>query len=129
MKREMYAKAEACDFPLDIRLSLAGNLANGLIALGHPAEAKTFLHRIIPTALGTLGPSNKRVLCLRGLWGQALLMNAGSHSLEEIVEAEKLLTDVYARERRVYGASHPDTLFTQGVLEDARAALEVARRA
>ena len=28
MKREMYAKAEACDFPPDIRLSLAGNLAN-----------------------------------------------------------------------------------------------------
>ena len=55
-------------------------------------------------------------------------MNAGSHSLEEIVEAEKLLADVYARERRVYGASHPDTRFTQSVLEDARAALEVARR-
>ena len=57
-------------------------------------------------------------------------MNApGSHSLEEFVEAEKLLADVHARERQVYGASHPDTLFTQGILEDARAALEVARRA
>ena len=100
-----------------------------MIVLNHFTEAKSFLRRIIPTAVSTLGPSNKRVLCLRGQLGQALLMNAGSqYSLEEIVEAEKLLADVYARERRVYGASHPDTRFTQSVLEDARAALEVARR-
>ena len=46
----------------------------------------------------------------------------------ELIEAEKLLADVYARQRRVCGASHPDTLFTQGTLGDARAALEVARR-
>ena len=71
-----------------------------------------------------------RVLFLRERLGQALLMNAAAQSsAEELVEAEKVLADVYARQQRVYGASHPDTLFTQGVLEDARAALEVARRA
>ena len=46
-----------------------------------------------------------------------------STTLEEIVEAEKLLADVYARERRVYGASHPDTLHTQSNLEIVRKAI------
>ena len=123
MKREMYAKAEACDFPPDIRLSLAGNLANGLIKLGHHVEAKTFLRRIIPTALSTEGPNNIRVLYLRGLLGQALLRNAESRSSPELDEAEKVLTDVYARKRRVCGASHPDTLHTQSNLEIVRKAI------
>ena len=133
MKREIYAKAEACDFEYETRLQLAGNLANGLITLRRFAEAKTFVRRIIPTALSTLGPNHMRVLYLRERLGQAQLQDAVSQSspeeiLRELVEAEKLLADVYARQRRVCGASHPDTLFTQGTLGDARAALEVARR-
>ncbi len=133
MKREIYAKAssEACDFQYETRLQFAGNLANGLIALRRSAEAKTFLRRIIPTALSTLGPNHMRVLFLRERLGQAQLHDAVSQSspeeiLRELVEAEKLLADVYARQRRLCGASHPDTLFTQGTLEDARAALERA---
>ena len=123
MKREIYAKAEACDFEYETRLQLAGNLANGLITLRRFAEAKTFVRRIIPTALSTEGPNNIRVLYLRGLLGQALLRNAESRSSPELDEAEKVLTDVYARKRRVCGASHPDTLHTQSNLEIVRKAI------
>ncbi len=65
-----------------------------------------------------------RILYLRGLFGQALLTNAASKfSPEELVEAEKVLTDVNESKRRVFGASHPDTLNTQTNLEVARKGL------
>ena len=84
-------------------------------------------------AVGVLDTNHVLVLKLRGflgqaLLGQALLMNAASQSsAEELVEAEKVLADVYARQRRVCGGSHPDTLFTQKTLETTQKALARAR--
>merc|ERR1712003_593382 len=54
-KREIYAKAEAYNYPFEGRLQIAINLANSLIVLGHHAEAKSFLRQTIDMAIGVLG--------------------------------------------------------------------------
>ena len=75
-------------------------------------------------AVGVLDTNHVLVLKLRGFLGQALLHNSiPQSSLEELVEAEKVLADVYARQRRGCGPSYPDTLFTQSNLETARGAI------
>ena len=104
---------------------LAGNLANSLIALNQFAEAKSFLHQTIRTAVGSVGPNHVGVLRLRKQLGWVYLEEAAS--LEDLVEAEKMMADVYAKYRRVCGPSHPDTAKAQGLLGDLREAIARAK--
>ena len=122
MKRETHDKAEACNLPFENRLQLAINVANSLIALKHFTEAKSFLRQPLDTAVSLLDANHVLVLQLRVIFGQAQLHDAKTRG--EVVEAEKVLADAYARQRRVCGPSHPDTRFAQTVLETARAALD-----
>ena len=115
-------KAEACNLPFVNRLQLACNVANSLIGLKHFTEAKSFLRQPLDTAVSVLDANHVLVLQLRVIFGQAQLHDAKTRG--EVVEAEKVLADAYARQRRVCGPSHPDTRFAQTVLETARAALD-----
>ncbi|CAH0366736.1 unnamed protein product [Pelagomonas calceolata] len=125
MKREMYYKAEAFNYPFEGRLQIAINLANSLIVLGHHAEAKSFLRQTIDMAIGVLGPTAKlnhvRVLTLRAILGNVCFRSAASR--EDVAEAERIIADVLKNERRVLGPAHPETLSTQRDLEKVRAVL------
>ena len=120
-KRDIYARAEACNFPLENLVQLATNLANSLIASSHLAEAKIFLRQIIRTGLDAFGPNHQGVLNLQGRLGHACLQSAASR--DDLVEAEKVLADVYAKERRICGPNHPQTRHTQKVLVSAQVAV------
>ena len=117
-----YCEAEACNLPFVNRLQLACNVANSLIGLKHFTEAKSFLRQPLDTAVSVLDANHVLVLQLRVIFGQAQLHDAKTRG--EVVEAEKVLADAHARQRRVCGPSHPDTRFAQTVLETARAALD-----
>ena len=124
-KRDLYARAEACNLPPGPRLQLAANLANSLIALHHLAEAKSFLQQTIRTGLGLVGPNDIGVLRLRVRLGRVYLREATS--LEDLVEAEKMVADVFAKVRRVCGPSNPETLSAQEVLGEVRNLKALAR--
>ena len=124
-KRDLYARAEACKLPPGPRLQLAANLANSLIAFDHLAEAKSFLNQTIRTGLGLVGPNDIGVLRLRIRLGRIYLREAAS--LDDLVEAEKMVADVCAKVRRVCGPSNPETLSAQDVLGELRMAIARAR--
>ena len=83
------------------------------------------MQQTIRTGLGLVGPNDIGVLRLRVRLGRVYLREATS--LEDLVEAEKMVADVYAKVSRVCGPSNPETLSAQEVLGEVRNLKALAR--
>ena len=108
-------------------LTTAGNLASTLVdALQQFDEARAFLRDRIPEAIRTLGKNHGTTFRLERMHAQCLYQNDGA-SREDVTAAIATLEDIDRRQTRIYGASHPQTLATRGMLEKAREKLARAK--
>ena len=99
-----------------------GNYASSLNHLRRFKEAKALFLKIMPVAQRILGESSDVTLRSRFLYALALYRDPGA-TLDDLREAVTTLEETERIARRVLGGAHPLTVFIQGDLQDARAAL------
>ena len=80
------------------------------------------MRKTIPVARRVLGEGALITLSMRGIYGQALYIDATT-TLDDLREAVTMLEDTERISRRVFGAAHPLTAAIEGDLRNARAVL------
>ena len=82
--------------------------------------------KMVPAARRALGIDHEYTMVL--CWNYATCrIDDPSASLEDLIQAEALLSDTYSRFRRVMGDLHPDTPIIRRHLENARVKVAHAR--
>ena len=82
-------------------------------------EAKRFLRKELSLAQEALGRDHNATLNLSSYLYQALDEDPKS-TREDLVEAERIITDTVQRRRRVFGPAHPDTREVEDYLAKVR---------
>ena len=98
----------------------AFNYAKFLAGLHRLEEAKSLLRKTIPVARRVLGEGALITLSMRGIYGQALYLDAAS-TLDDLLEAVATLEEPARISRRVFGSAHPLTKDIETTLQVARA--------
>ena len=106
----------------DLTLSVANNYANSLMNFKRYGEAKSLLHKTVPVARRVLGDSNDLTLRMRCLYARTLFLADGA-TRDDLREALTTFEDTARIARRVMGGTHPLTVYIEGRLRDARAAI------
>ena len=89
----------------------ASNLSFGMVNCGRFAEAKQFLRKQEPIARSAMGADHSfTLICSQNLAG---VLQVDDATRAELVEAVAILEDVVRRRKRVLGATHPDTRFSE----------------
>ncbi len=98
------------------------NYAHSLLNLRCFEEAKSLLRKTMPVARRVLGENNETTLRMRTIYAAAFYMDAGA-TLDDLREAVTTLEVVERAARRVLGGAHPDSVWIQKSLRNARTVL------
>ena len=103
-------------------LLAANNYAGSLLNLKRFEEAKSLCLKVMPVARRVLGGNHELTLRIRWTYAMALYRN-NSATLDDLREAVTTLEEINRTARRVLGGAHPDAVWTERELRDARTAL------
>ena len=103
-------------------LNAANNYASTLRNLERFEEAKALLRKVMPVARRVLGESHRLTLKMRKIYARALY-NYDDATLDDLREAVATLAEIERTARRVFGGAHPDTVYIEQSLRNARAKL------
>ena len=123
MQRDVYSgRLKLSGEEHDATLRAAINYADSLMNLKRIEEAKSLLKETMPVARRVLGENNETTLRMRTIYAAAFYMDAGA-TLDDLREAVTTLEVVERAARRVLGGAHPDTVWIEKSLQNARAVL------
>ena len=108
MRREVYTRTVELRRPEIEIVTMALNLAHGLVATGRYDEARSLSREKLPAARRALGNDHPLVFKLRGIYAETSLHDESS-TLADLDEAVSVVEEIIQRSQRVCGAAHPET--------------------
>ena len=97
-------------------IQAAFNYATPLFELQHFDEVKNLLRYWMPVAQRVLGDNHEVTLRMKDVYARALYKADGA-TLDDLLEAVKMLQDAERTARRVLGAAHPHTVYIANSLQ------------